>query len=133
MEVLNLFNKEKFSELLIKIVKTYDTKTEFSKVSNTDRTYISKFIRMNLNNPPSPSILKRIAEHSNGITTYEELMMICGHIENSSEKTQEEKIDEIYNRSKNSVMLKDTFYDISREDEMLLKQMIKRMLEKRAK
>ena len=33
-----------------------------------------------LNSPPSPKILKKIANVSEGITTYQELMQICGYI-----------------------------------------------------
>ena len=77
-----MFDKEKFSIILEKINKTYPTMTEFGKRASFDRTYISKYINMKLANPPTPKILEKIANASNGITTYEELMNICGYLEN---------------------------------------------------
>ncbi len=74
-----MFSKEKFSEILKKINNTYSNMTDFSANAKFDRTYISKYINQKLNNPPSPKILEKIARASNGITTYENLMRICGY------------------------------------------------------
>jgi len=79
-----MFRKKEFLEILNKINSTYPSMTEFSKKSNLDRTYISKYINNKLDNPPSPEILKKISEASNGITSYYELMEICGYIDLSS-------------------------------------------------
>ena len=73
-----MFDKEAFANMLKKINSTYDTMTEFAEKSGVDRAYISKYINMKLDNPPTPKILMKIANHSNGITTYDELMNICG-------------------------------------------------------
>lgn len=43
------------------------------------------------NNAPSPEILLKIANASNGITTYEELMLICGYL--SAEQFQSQLMD----------------------------------------
>ena len=43
------------------------------------RSYLSRAINEKLDNPPTPKILSKIAKASNGITTYEELMNICGY------------------------------------------------------
>ena len=87
-----MFDKVKFAEIISKINSTYDTMTEFSKKANFDRTYISKYINQKLNNPPTPKILKKLADASNNITTYEELMEVCGYID-----IYENHITKIYN------------------------------------
>lgn len=74
-----MFDKEKFSSKLNEINNTYNNMTEFAKKANFDRSYISKYIHKRLSNPPSPKILERIANASNGKTRYEELMQICGY------------------------------------------------------
>lgn len=80
-----MFNKVKFSNILSNINETYDTMTEFAQKAEFDRTYISKYINMKLDNPPTPKILVKIAKASNKITTYEELMLICGYINKDME------------------------------------------------
>ena len=75
-----MFNKENFSDILNKINKEYPNMTEFAKVANFDRTYISKYIHQRLDNPPTPKILMGISNASKGITTYAELLNICGYL-----------------------------------------------------
>lgn len=76
-----MFHKIKFRDILIKIKnEKFDTITEFALKSKVNRTYLSQYINGLLNAPPSPKILKKIADVSEGITTYQELMQICGYI-----------------------------------------------------
>lgn len=79
-----MFDKNKFANILKKINETYDTMTEFAQKASFDRTYISKYINLKLDNPPSPKILQKIAKASHDITTYTELMITCGYIEKDS-------------------------------------------------
>lgn len=79
-----MFNQNLFANILSKINSTYDSMTEFGKKADLDRSYISKYINKKLDNPPSPDILKKISEASNGIASYYELMEICGYIDLSS-------------------------------------------------
>lgn len=79
-----MFNKNHFSEILNNIVTQYDSISDFAKISKVGRSYISKYMNLKLDSPPSPKVLDKIAENSKGITTYEELMIICGHINNTS-------------------------------------------------
>ena len=79
-----MFKKESFASTLSKINSTYGSMTEFGKKADLDRGYISKYINKKLENPPSPEILKKIAEASNGIVSYYELMEICDYIDLSS-------------------------------------------------
>ena len=75
-----MFSKEDFAEILCRINNLYSTMTEFADTAKLDRTYISKYINKKLDNPPTPKILEKIASASKGLTTYEELMMLCGYI-----------------------------------------------------
>ena len=63
-----MFDKKEFADILKKINSTYSTMTEFAQKACFDRTYISKYINMKLDNPPTPKVLKKIANASNGIT-----------------------------------------------------------------
>ena len=91
-----MFNQDKFSNILSKINSTYTTMTDFGNKASFDRTYISKYINKKLENPPTPKILEKIAIASNGITTYEELMQVCGY----SEKTIKNIVYNIYEQLK---------------------------------
>lgn len=76
-----MFDKIRFANIISNINSTYSTMTEFAKIANFDRTYISKYINQKLDNPPTPKILKKIADASKGVTTYDELMETCGYID----------------------------------------------------
>lgn len=85
-----MFDKIKFSQILNKINNTYNSMTEFSEKSKVNRTYLSQYINQKLESPPSPKVLLKIANNSNKITNYEELMLTCGYLEKNME------IDEIF-------------------------------------
>jgi transcriptional regulator with XRE-family HTH domain len=74
-----MFNKEKFKELLLKAMGE-KTQEEFAELCGVNRTYVSKYLNMRLDNPPSPNILKRIAQNASNDVTYEQLMDAAGHI-----------------------------------------------------
>lgn len=75
-----MLNDEKLYIILDNILSRYETITELSKISGIDRGYLSRFINKKLPSPPSPKILKKLANASKGVTTYEELMVLCGYI-----------------------------------------------------
>lgn len=75
-----MFDKNKFGLIIKKINDTYSTQYEFADKSDVNRTYLSQYINLKLNDPPKPKILKKIANASKGITTYDELMQICGYV-----------------------------------------------------
>lgn len=79
-----MFDVKSFSNILQKITNTYTSISEFAEKSEVNRTYLSKYINMKLNNPPTPKILEKIANASNGIISYNELMEICGYINRTS-------------------------------------------------
>lgn len=75
-----MFNKNRFAQILKNISETFENQRDFSKKSEINRTYLSQYMNMKIDKPPKPEILKRIADNSKGVTTYEELMAICGYI-----------------------------------------------------
>lgn len=75
-----IFDKEKFSRILNAIYKTYPNQRDFANAMGTSRGYLSQYINMKFDNPPTPKILQKIADASKGITTYDELMQVCGYI-----------------------------------------------------
>lgn len=74
------FNKEKFSNILNEIYKKYPNQRDFAEATGVNRGYLSRYINKKLDAPPTPGILQKIANGSKNITTYEELMDICGYI-----------------------------------------------------
>ena len=101
-----MFNRKTFSDILKNINNIYTTMSDFAEKSGVDRTYISKYINMKLEQPPTPKILEKLANASDGITSYEELMNICGY----SEKNLESIVYDIYNQ------LKKLSYQIYKKD-----------------
>lgn len=81
-----MFDKSKFAQILKNINETYINQRDFSKKSEINRTYLSQYMNKQLDNPPKPEILKRLANSSHGITNYNELMSICGYISNIEDK-----------------------------------------------
>lgn len=96
-----MFDAKLFSEILQKISNSYNSMSEFSEKSEVNRTYLSKYINMKLDNPPTPKILEKIATSSHGIITYAELMEICGYLKKIDRKKI--KLEE-YDKSENILL-----------------------------
>ena len=75
-----MFDKIKFARVLKKINDAYESQREFAKKSEINRTYLSQYMNMKLNDPPKPKILVKLSNASKGIVSYNELMLICGYI-----------------------------------------------------
>lgn len=75
-----MFDKKTFSEILTRIYKTYPNQRAFADATGVNRAYLSQYINMKLDSPPSPKILKGISNAAKGVTTYDELMKVCGHL-----------------------------------------------------
>ena len=73
-----MFNQEEYKTLLLKAIGDRNL-SDFSEESTVNRTYISKYVNCRLEKPPSPAIIKRIAEYAHNGVTYEDLMYACGH------------------------------------------------------
>ena len=83
--ILTGFDKYKFANILSDIYENYSNQYEFARLSTINRTYLSKFMNLKLDNPPKPLILRKIAKASKGITTYKELMQVCGYLDGIEE------------------------------------------------
>lgn len=92
------FSKECFSQTIKKVHSKYRNQREFAKISNISRTYLSQYMNLKLDEPPKPEILRRLANASKGITTYQQLMRICGYLDESETIITENqnKIDLIF-------------------------------------
>lgn len=76
-----MFDKNKFANILKKINDSYDNQVSFARASGVNRTYLSQYMNVKLDSPPTPKILMGIANASKGITNYYELMEICDYID----------------------------------------------------
>lgn len=74
-----MFNKEGFSKILLNIQANYNNQEDFAKYSGIGRTSISQYINCKIEVPPKPRLLEKIAQSSKGLTSYNELLWICGY------------------------------------------------------
>lgn len=79
---LSDFNKKQFSLLLNK-AKGDRTLNQFSLISGVDAGYISRFITLKRDNPPSPEVLQKIAKVAHNDVSYADLMMAAGYIKSN--------------------------------------------------
>lgn len=79
------FLKLEFTNILKRISNNYSSINAFADNAGVDRGYMSRNINSKLDNPPSPKILRKIAKASKGITTYKELMQVCGYLDGIDE------------------------------------------------
>lgn len=103
-----MFDKVKFAEIIKKISGLYNSQRDFSILSGINRTYLSLYMNMKLNEPPKPKILERLANSSHGITTYIELMDVCGYTDTKS--LEQESLKELYNKLEENFL--DMLYSI---------------------
>lgn len=92
-----VFNKVKFANIIKSIKETYSSQEEFSKKAGIGRTYLSQYMNLKKDNPPKLAILKKLADASNSITTYKELMLICNYIDEELDSICGESISLIPN------------------------------------
>lgn len=81
-----MFDKNKFANIIKNIKELYNSQEEFSEKSEIGRTYLSQYMNMKLDDPPKPKILQKLADASKGIISYDELMKICGYVDNTDNK-----------------------------------------------
>ena len=96
-----MFDKNKFAQILKNINETYSSQRDFSKKSAINRTYLSQYMNAKLDEPPKPKILKKLADNSNGITSYENLMVICGYINNTNSHNTNNELISLYEKLNN--------------------------------
>lgn len=89
-----MFDKKKFANIIKQISDTYENQRKFSTLSGINRTYLSQYMNMKLDEPPKPKILEKLASASHEITTYSELMTVCGYTDSNSLSTS--YLEELY-------------------------------------
>jgi len=95
-EVKDMFDKERFADILEQINTKYTSMTKFANHAGIDRGYLSRNMNSKLENPPGPDILRGIADSSYGTTTYVELLEVCGYLNEDDLREIREK-DNPYN------------------------------------
>ena len=75
------FDIKNFLKILEKIKNTYPSLNEMARKSEITSSYLSKLLAQKYEEPPSPKILRKIADNSNGIISYMDLLKICGYID----------------------------------------------------
>lgn len=103
------FDKEDFAKILLKIKDSHGSINQMAEKTGVTSAYLSKLIRLMYNNAPSPEILKKIADNSNGIVSYYELMIICGYV-NYDNIDIDKIIDEFFDKNP------DVHFSISYQD-----------------
>lgn len=87
-----MLNFEVLSDL-IKKAQGERSLNQFALHAGIDAGHLSRIINKKVNSAPTPSTLKKIAEHALGSVTYHELMLAAGYLDadiNYSEVTDEE-------------------------------------------
>ena len=97
-----MFDKNKFAQILKNINDTYNSQRDFAKKSEINRTYLSQYMNMKLDEPPKPKILEKLANSSHGITTYNNLMEICGYT--NKEGTYKLLLEDTYSITENDYL-----------------------------
>ena len=87
------FERISYANKLKIINEYYRFVAKLARVAGVDRTYLSKYINFTTAEPPSPKILRKIANASDGLFTYLELMYFCGYF-------TEEEYDILYKYKK---------------------------------
>ncbi len=72
-----MFDKHIFKKQL-EILMEGTTTVEFAEKTGFNRTYLSKYINLKLDRPPSPELLKSISSNK---VSYTDLMISCGYID----------------------------------------------------
>ncbi len=102
-----MFQKEKFRTCLLQ-ARGQRTNETFSKESGVSRAYISAYLNLKRNEPPTPEIIRRLAKASQNNITYENLMIAAGFIQKKynldSVNVDDESAEKSFNRLKNNLL-----------------------------
>lgn len=124
-----MFDKNKFAQILKNINETYDSQRDFAKKSGINRTYLSQYMNMKLDEPPKPKILEKLANSSNGIIDYNQLMNICGYIE-GSKQLNDYKNYELFSKMWDEHFLNRKKLSLSFEEDNIIHELIQPILPK---
>lgn len=119
-----MFDKKTFAKILKDISETYNNQRDFALKSNINRTYLSQYMNMKLEQPPKPKILEKLANASNELITYSELMEICGYLDDDYYTTLQELEDKLEERH-NHYLNKLVDFKLSNEDDKIFDDLTK--------
>ena len=74
----------KLSAIIKDIIDSYGSLRNFSKISGISTGHIS-YLQNDKREEPKPEMLRKIADNSKGITTYKELIQVCGYLDGIEE------------------------------------------------
>jgi len=74
------FDQETFSQLLAR-AKGDRSINSYGRQAKVDPGYISRLLRLKIKTPPSPGIIKKLADNALAGVTYEELMAAAGYLQ----------------------------------------------------
>lgn len=86
-----MYNQARLVEI-IEAIKGDSSLRSVAKTLGTDASYLSKILNYKRKTPPTPEMLKRMANGSRGYTTYNELLYICGYTSVHFDPTSAERI-----------------------------------------
>lgn len=78
------FDKEKLANLIKKAIGNDRSLNQYALHCQVSSAHISRLSRGLLNTPPTPQVLQKMADASQGRVTYDELMKTCGYIDESN-------------------------------------------------
>ncbi|MGE5372175.1 MAG: helix-turn-helix domain-containing protein [Solirubrobacterales bacterium] len=79
-----MFNAAEFRQLLLS-ARANRTNEEYAYASGVSRAYISAYLNLKRPEPPSPDILKKLADAAENDISYIDLMIAAGHLNASVE------------------------------------------------
>lgn len=118
-----MFDKKKFANIIKQINDTYENQRKFSALSGINRTYLSQYMNMKLNEPPKPKILKKLALSSKNLVSYEELMITCGYTD--SNKINIAEIEDSLDKIENNFLNYISEIKLSKKDEQIFNDLCK--------
>lgn len=77
-----MFDKKLFKELLKEAIGDKSI-AQYARECGVDRSYLSRFLNLKLDNPPQPETLEKIAKNTDKLT-YEDLMLAAGYYSGKS-------------------------------------------------
>ncbi len=102
----NQFDKKKFAELLYKAVGQQGI-NPYGRLVHVSGSYISRYLRCLVKNPPSPEIIAKLTKFSQNGITYDQLMEAAGYIKKTPDLEQVSSMIEEDINSKKASKLSD--------------------------
>lgn len=91
------FDKKKLSELLVK-AQGHRTREAYANEAGVSLPQVSKFIKMEVDGPPRPSTLAKLASKAHNEITYDDLMVACGYYGEEKKEYTNEQLEAGYFR-----------------------------------